>query len=170
MEFDFEEFKGNAIDFFYKNKRNIFLGGSAFFALILIVGFFAKNSYDRQIVSSNMLIDYINGESDEFMKSNHKKGYALVKNIIESRKNPTIEKLDSFAKIDDYVFKNLFYFAKRLYFNYKDEYSSYYESEINPWSNLVITAGVFNGSRNVSLLKKKEEYMMIFAIGKGVKC
>ena len=170
MEFDFEEIKENLIDLFYKNKKRILIAGSCVFGLALIFCLFLKNDYDKRIASSNLLVDYINGENDEFMKRDHKMGYGLLKKVIEARDNPSVEKFDEFSKMDDYVFKSLFYFAKCLYFNYQDEYYSYYESDKNPWSNLIITAGVFNGSRSISLIKKKEEYLMIFAIGKGLQC
>jgi len=172
MEFDFDldQIKESFFGFFYKNKKLIVVSVGFFVFVTTCAVTYFKIDYDSRITSSNHLIDYIYGENYDFLSKKHKSGYKLVKDILEYRKNPTMSDIDKFSKHDDYLFKNLFYFAKRLFFNYHDEYSSYYESDKNPWSKLIITAGVFNGERNIDLVKNKEEYLLIYAIGKGLQC
>jgi hypothetical protein len=156
MNLDFDNVKNFIMNFINQNKKILIPVFSVFIVFSVVIIFIAKNNYEQKISSSNMLIDYINGKNELFLNKKHKKGYALIKDITISNKNPSKKDYDNFAKVDDYVFKNLFYFSKILYFNEKDAFHSYYENEKNPWSDLIIKSRVFNGEKEAKFVKNKE--------------
>lgn len=165
-----ENIKMDAILFFTKYRSKIF----ASFGILALagIGVFYKINKEKEasINSSNQLLDYIDGRSDDFLKSKHKKGYALIKEVIENRDN--IAFLDKCSKLDDFVFKNLFYFAKRISFCGTDEYATYYESPKNPWSKLVLSANEFclkdlDTKLDNSIRFDKPDYLILYLIGKG---
>lgn len=170
VDFDFENLKLYLIDFLNKWKIHVAVFLFALFSG-LAVSLFAirKNYYDR-INSSNQLIEYMQGENDDFLKSNHKGFYSTIKNIVINKQNPSFDKYNEFSLLDEYVFKNLFYFAKKLYFGKDDEFVSYYENDKNPWSKLMLSCNVFWSKSDGFSIKNKEEYLVNYLIGSGKKC
>ena len=122
MNLDFDDMKNFIMNFINQQKKILIPIFSVLIVSSVVVIFVAKNNYEQKISSSNMLIDYINGKNELFLNKKHKKGYSLIKDITISNKNPSKTDYDTFAKVDDYVFKNLFYFSKILYFNEKDAF------------------------------------------------
>lgn len=170
MNSDFEDIKLFATKFITQNKKVVMILFSVVFLFSLFFAFVMKNNYERNLSSSNMLIDYIQGKNEIFLEKKHKKGYETLKNIIIFNKNPSIEGYNELAKFDDYVFKNLFYFSRFLYFKKKDAFHSYYATQKNPWSKLILECEVLQGEKDSSVLKNKGEYLTTFLIGKGLKC
>lgn len=170
MEFDFEDLQSVFLNFCYKNKKIILISFAVILSIVASVAVFLKNDYESRAASSVALIEYIDGKNDDFLKKKHKKGYKLIYDILESRKTPSIEQYDKFASLDSYVFKNLFFFSKKLYFGYSDDYESYYFSDSNPWNKLVKIAAVFNLQYDATSLNYQDDYFINFLVGRGVKC
>lgn len=136
--------------------------------IFLILGAFVYKEYSKyksSIDSSNLLMDFIEGKNEDFLKKDHKGGYSLVKEFFINSKNPSSSNFEKFSKLDDIIFKNLFYFANNLYFCKRNEYSTYFEADRNPWSSIVRSSNVFCGKEEI--IKEKPSYLVYFLIGNG---
>ncbi len=170
MELDFEKLKDDIFNFVYKNRLSL-IGLSGIFCVFVFVGsIYFRNEHISRLNSSNQLIDYIEKRNDDFLKKNHKKGYTVIKEFIKNNNNPDEKVMDEFAKIDEFVFKNLFYFAKRIYFGKKDDFHNFYISDKHPWSKLMKTCDVFYNEQPEPIIPQKDDYLISFLIGRGVEC
>lgn len=170
LDFDIEELKANFFAFFYKFKFRIVVFSSIFIVFAVGLSVYVRNDYYDRIDSSNKLIEYINGENNDFLKKKHGKKYNLVVKFLDNSKNPSKENFEKFSELDTYVFKNLFFFANKLWFFDEGEFDSYYESDKHPWSKLVKCCNVFYGKTESVKLNERDDYLITFLIGKGKKC
>lgn len=172
MDFDFnlDELKEKLSDLFYQNKSKIFAGIFGLLTIFAVIFTVYKIDYSSRLKSSDSLIEYIYGENEDFISKKHKKGYAMIADFVKNKKDPKVEKFDEFANLDEFVLKNVFYFAKRLYFGYKDDFYMFFESNKNPWSKLFLITDIFYGEKDSDCVKQKDDYLISFLIGKGMQC
>lgn len=162
---DFENLKYTAIDFWLKNKNKFFLASGVFFIISVSYLYFLDRNKKALNESSDILISYIKGESEDFLNQDQKGAYGDIKALVNENKKEVGFDFSKFSKKDEFVFKNAFNVAKALYFCSFDEFFSYYESNKNPWNRLANNFKVL--CEEAPFSKFNSNYPIYFLIGLG---